>query len=224
MDFDMPADTSILSRLSRQTVQRYGERYARLGHHVRALGWGCEQDQAIRFGQTLRVLPEPCGTLLDIGCGFGDLLTFLTGNNAAPANYLGWDITPGFVAEATRIHAANPTARFEVGNLMEKGAEAPVADCAVMLGLMNFNWQGQIDNIEYSKHMIRQAFSMVRNTLVFDFLSTHLTPTYPAETGVFYHNPAEMMDFAFSLTSSVTLLHDYPPIPQRECMLALRKD
>jgi SAM-dependent methyltransferase len=219
----MNSDTSVLSQLNQQTVQRYGERYARLGHHVRALGWGCEEDQAIRFGQTLRVLPQPCGTVLDIGCGFGDLLTFLTKNNAAPTNYLGWDITPGFVDASLRIHADNPTARFEVCNLMEKVAPEPVADCAVMLGLMNFNWKGQIDNVEYSKNMIRHAFSMVRDTLVFDFLSTHLTPTYPAEASVFYHNPAEMMDFAFSLTSSVTLMHDYPAIPQRECMLALRK-
>ena len=218
----MSSNDTILGQLSEQTVQRYGERYSRLGRHVRSLGWGSEQDQEIRFGQTLRLLPNLCGSLLDIGCGFGDLLTFLSAHNATPGHYLGWDITPSFVTESTQIHAANPTAAFEVHNLLDTPATEPVADCAVMLGLLNVNWKGQIDNLEYSRKMIRQAFSLVRDTLIVDFLSTHISPSYPAETQVFYHDPVQMLEFALTLTPGVTLLQDYPPIPQREFMLALR--
>ena len=60
-------------------------------------------------------------------------------------------------------------------------------------------------------------------TLVVDFLSTSLTPDYPKEDAVFYHDPEKMLSFALGLTPNVTLIHDYPPIPQKEFMLVLHR-
>jgi SAM-dependent methyltransferase len=218
----MKTDASLLNQLSQQTAQRYGERYGRLGRHIRSLGWGCEEDQDIRFKQSLRLLPEQVGTLLDIGCGFADLLTFFSSSNVALTHYIGWDITPSFIDECQKLHGSNSRVEFAVCDLSEMSMDAPVADCAVMLGLLNFNWKGQINNFEYSCTMIRRAFAAVRDTLIVDFLSTKLAPSYPAEAQVVYHDPAAMLDFALSLTHSASLLHDYAPIPQREFMLALR--
>src|SRR3569623_1692324 len=96
------AQDDIMGSLSQQTVQRYGERYSRLGRHVRSLGWGCEEDQEVRFSQVLRLLPKPCGSLLDIGCGFADLLAFMGRKDEAPQHYVGWDITPSFIEECGR--------------------------------------------------------------------------------------------------------------------------
>lgn len=211
-----------LQSVSEQTAQRYGERYSRMGKDVRSLGWGSDSDQEVRFSQVLRLMPAPCSSVLDIGCGFGDFLSFMVSHDVAPGKYIGWDITPSFVDEATRIHHLNPAANFELRNLLDVPMVEPVADCAVMLGLLNFNWKGQVDNLEYSKRMIRRAFALARDVLIVDFLSVSKSPDYPAEAGVFYHDPAQMLNFALSLTPSIALLQDYPSIPQREFMLALR--
>ena len=62
---------------------------------------------------------------------------------------------------------------------------------------------------------------MARDRLIFDFISTHRTPSYPAEDFIYYHDPVEILAFCFELTPRVSLKHDYLPIPQREGMIAL---
>lgn len=43
------------------------------------------------------------------------------------------------------------------------------------------------------------------------------------EDFVFYHDPAEMLNYALTVTPDVTLHHNYLPIPQKEFMLVLYK-
>jgi hypothetical protein len=93
-----------------------------------------------------------------------------------------------------------------------------------MLGLLNLNFHEDFDNLTYSKLMITNAFSAVNELLIVDFLSNRLTPDYPKEDFVFYHDPAKMLDFALTLTPNVVLKHNYAPIPQREFLLALYKN
>lgn len=207
--------------ISEQTKERYRARFAKLGKSPKALGWGSDADQMVRFAQALRVLPADVSSILDIGCGFGDFLSFMRASGRGDFDYIGWDLTPAFVQEARRLHGESGSAVFEEKDLLRVESAGPVADAAVMFGLLNYNWKTQADNLEISRQMIRKALSLVRKTLVVDFLSTRLCDTYPKEDGVFYHDPGEMLGFALELCPNVVLLHDYQPIPQREFMIAL---
>lgn len=208
-----------LEEISAMMVDRYSNRYRKLGYNVHTLGWGSKEQQEFRFRQTLAGI-EPDGekTLLDIGCGFGDYFSFLTAENLAVKKYLGWDINPDLIAEAAKIWESNPVAEFNVVNI---SAEEPPAkaDIAIMLGLLNLNLQGKVDNYEYSFGLIKNAFACVNEVLVVDFLSAKLTPDYPKEDFVFYHEPAKMLEFALTLSPNVVLKHNYAPIPQKEFML-----
>jgi len=208
--------------VSEATVARYSGRYRELGRHIRTLGWGSEAQQRYRFDRVMDSVALSGKRLLDIGCGFGDLLHYARSVGTAPASYLGWDINPDLIREANTLNN-DPAASFEVVNLLEAPKSPPVAQTGVMLGLLNFNLKGKPDNLEYSKAMIRQAFEKVSETLVVDFLSTYLTPEYPPEESVYYHDPAIMLSFALELTPEVVLKHDYAPIPQKEFMLILKK-
>ena len=97
-------------------------------------------------------------------------------------------------------------------------------DIGIMLGLLNFNLKKEFDNYEYSQIMIKNAFNLVDKLLIVDFLSTKLTTSYPKEDFVFYHDPAQMLNFAFELSNNVVLKHNYAPIPQKEFMLFIYKD
>lgn len=207
-----------LLSIMKSTVSRYSNRYKKLGRHVYTLGWGSEEQQHYRFAQALRATTFHKKKVLDIGCGFGDFLSSCLDAGYNLKHYTGWDVNPDLIAEAKQQH---PEANFVVRNLIDQGKIEPVAEVAVMLGVLNLNFKDAYDNMAFSKVMIEKAFSVVSETLVVDFLSLYRTSNYPEEDFVFYHNPADMLAFALELTPNVKLLHDYSPIPQKEFMLVL---
>ncbi len=218
-------DRGVIRDISANTVSRYSARFARLGYDVKSLGWGSVEQQRYRFEQTL-AYPELFSgrSVLDIGCGFGDYLDYLDERAFSYREYLGLDINPDLIAEAEKRHAGSANARFEVRNLVgEDGAQKPVADVGVMLGLLNFKLGGGVDNLAYSRMMMERAYALVGEVLVVDFLSARLTSSYPREDFVYYHDPADALKMALDIADEVVLKHDYQPIPQREFMIFLTK-
>lgn len=207
-----------LSRLMSSVIERYSSRYKTLGLDVKTLGWGDVEQQNYRFMQALQAEDFSRKSILDIGCGFGDFLSFCISNNLDISDYMGWDINPDLIRVAQEQH---PTASFRMVDLSNMDNVSVVAEVGLMVGVLNINFKHKFDNLLFSKLMIKNAFNSVSRSLVVDFLSTHKSPDYPTEDFVFYHDPAEMLSYALTLTSNVRLLHDYSPIPQKEFMLVL---
>jgi SAM-dependent methyltransferase len=208
--------------ISNKTLDRYNKRYSTFGLDIKTLGWGSENQQKYRFEIACGALDLDGKQILDIGCGFGDLLKFILSEKINIFSYEGWDINPHFIDEAQKFSSNGifKTKDLIKDDLIKFNLEF---DLAIMLGLLNFNYNEEDLNLSFSKDMIRKAFSLVRECLVVDFLSNRLTPDYPKEDFVFYHDPATMLDFALTLTPNVVLKHNYAPIPQREFMLFLYK-
>ena len=222
-------DHSSLEKISKETIDRYQHRYQKFGYDARTLGWGNRDQQFYRFAQTLDSPLEfsQC-SVVDIGCGFGDYFEFLRGSVQTLSSYQGWDVNPDLIKEASRRYAEDSSVRFSVRNIMDSAiTEAtllPVADIGVMLGVLNFNLAGKADNYAYSELAIRRAWALSNKGLIVDFLSSYKDPQYPAESGVFYHEPEKMLAFALTLSSRVTLKHNYLSIPQREFMLFIERE
>ncbi len=213
---------NLFEHISRSTIDRYSKRYSELGIDVKSLGWGSTEQQIYRFQQVQRIVDCTGRSILDIGCGFGDLKNFFFRANIEISSYLGWDINPDLIKAAKKIHK-DSNKDFLVKNLLEESLETPLANIGIMLGLLNFNYNNRDNNMDFTKEMLSHAFSSIDQCLVVDFLSSNLNPSYPREDCIFYHDPTEILDYAFSLTSNVRLYHDYAPIPQKEFAIVLTK-
>ena len=156
--------------------------------------------------------------MLDIGCGFADLLGYLSDEpSRKPAQYTGVDINQQLLDVGAQHF---PDATFIQANILLDD-DIPDADVVFMLGVLNFRFQ-DFDNLDFAHAMISRAFGMARETLVVDLLSQCRDEAYPEEDFVYYYDPAQILRFALSLTPHVELRHDYPSIPQREMMLVMR--
>lgn len=205
-----------IKKIEEATVKRYSDRFVKLGVDVKTLGWGSDQQQEYRFLQVIKNMKLEGKILLDIGCGFGDLNTLCKINGVNMKEYIGFDINPDLINTAKEKH---PDSTFYLKNIFDEKSQE-VADVGVMLGVLNFKLE---NNLAYTKKAIEKAFSFVKEALVVDFLSTELTPEYPKEDFVYYHDPKEILDFALTLTPNVKIVHDYKPIPQKEFMAVLSK-
>ena len=85
-------DTKKLDDISEKMVERYSNRYNKLGYDVRTLGWGSVADQTYRFSQILSgSVSWENKSVLDIGCGFGDLGNFFLKNNGNNTGFPGYN-------------------------------------------------------------------------------------------------------------------------------------
>lgn len=208
-----------LRRVQRLTLERYGERLRAHGASARALGWGSREHQVARFAVAASMCDLGGKRVLDYGCGFGDLLGHLHGEGVTPAEFVGVDVNPDFIAVAG---ARYPGARFFVNDMASEGPTAWSADVVVMLGLLNYRQPG-LDNLAFAARMLRLAFQWARECVICDFHSDVETPGYTREDWINYYPPARIVELGLSLTPFVAVRHDYAPSPQREMMLALRR-
>jgi ubiquinone/menaquinone biosynthesis C-methylase UbiE len=184
----------------RRIIQRYDERLARLGETAEALGWRDDSQQRLRF----RVLTEvgDCRgrSILDVGCGFGDLLAYFGDASGGEVRYTGTDLNPALIAVAQKRH---PRAGFVVTADLSQIPNAS-HDYVFMSGLFNFRIQ---DNIGFMQATVREGFRIAKMGVAFNLLGSYVDFQ---DEHLFYYREHEVFDFAKSLTRFVTLRADYP--------------
>ena len=210
-----------LQSISESLVQRYSKRYRELGDSIRTLGWGSTEQQRYRFAMSLGLLGDTAGKrIVDVGCGFGDFFHFLKESGVEFDSYLGVDINEDLLGQA-RKKCKDSRASFLQLNILTDSPPEPLGDISVMFGVLNFHLKDQMNNLDYTRTFLRKAFSLTKDRLIFDFISTHRIASYPQEDFIYYHDPLELLALCFELTPLLSFKHDYLPIPQREGMIAL---
>jgi trans-aconitate methyltransferase len=182
--------------------ERYAERLRRFGHDPRTLGWD-KGKQPDRFAALTALLPLPrIRSVLDVGCGFGDLLPFLR-QRGFVGQYTGLDFMPDLIEVGA---AAYPEARFVVADFSEYTAEEPF-DVVLASGIFNARLSGE-DQWAYVTATLRRMHGLAAVTACADFLSSHVD--FRRED-LHYTSPEAVFTFARSLTRRVALLHHYMP-------------
>ncbi|TAJ24816.1 MAG: class I SAM-dependent methyltransferase [Planctomycetota bacterium] len=102
----------------------YDQRAPVAVHGYQAADWGSQASQERRFEVLAAGGALGAGSVLDVGCGSGDLLHWLRARDWRGA-YTGIDISDAMLA---RARAAAPDARFERASVLELGAQ-PVERC-----------------------------------------------------------------------------------------------
>ncbi|GAB6100055.1 class I SAM-dependent methyltransferase [Halanaerocella petrolearia] len=206
-------------KIEEKAVKRYNSRFKKKGVSPTTLGWGSKEDQLQRF----EVITNQCNldgkTVMDVGCGFADLFSYLNKNNIN-INYIGIDIVPDFIDYCKEEY---PQQEFYCKNVMLDFDKLPKADIVIALGILNYNFD-EVSNFEYSKLFIKKIFQISKEKVVIDFLSKYRTEEYPKENFVYYHSPEKVFKFMTSLTNDLLLAHNYQPIPQKEFMIFANKN
>ena len=82
---------------------RYRTRYSKHGYAPETLGWGKGGRQSLRFSVLGGIGIGTSSSVLDVGCGFGDLYSYLK-KTAWSGEYLGIDLVNELLDEARRQH------------------------------------------------------------------------------------------------------------------------
>jgi SAM-dependent methyltransferase len=183
----------------------------RLG--FRALGLGRRASQEKRFAALLHLGSLQGKRILDVGCGFGDLLAWLNARGIE-SDYTGIDIVRPMIERCrTRFHGTG--ARFYTGDALTFVTGEPY-DYVVASGIFGYNAR---HTRELVRPTLEHLFSLARIGMAVNFLSCRAPTRSP---GRLYLQPADVLQFAFELTPAVKLDHSYLPNDFTLCLYRRR--
>jgi len=184
-----------------KAIAEYQTRFQRYGYSPKTLGW-LKGKQDIRFDILSSFYNFTNKSILDIGCGFGDLYSFLS-KKFGTFQYTGCDICDFLIKEGKTKF---PEASFFHGDFLSLEFTQPI-DWALASGPFTYKFE-EMDNYEFIYNTMSKAFSLVRDGLSFDFSSDKVD--YQLDE-TFHASPEKILSMAYSFSRNVILRSDYMP-------------
>ncbi|WCL51231.1 class I SAM-dependent methyltransferase [Leptospira sp. GIMC2001] len=179
-----------------ENVEYYSKLVNQFGNDVKSLNWGSNASQELRFQILSEIGDISNKSILDIGCGLGDLYKFLNKKEKV-VKYSGIDITPSMIEMARKNYS---TVDFSVKDYMKD--EIGISDYIFISGI--FTYQSK----EFFEKSILSLFQKVRLGISFNLLSSWADTLAENE---FYADPIETVKFCKSITRKFAFRHDYHP-------------
>ncbi len=184
----------------------YSSKIKDFGLSPEGVDWNGKESQYLRFDQLAKLLPQEGFSLVDIGCGYGALLSYLHEKGYAQFDYTGVDLSPAMIEEAKALFP-NESERFRVvgGN-----DEIEPGDFAVASGI--FNVRQEVGDDDWKNFIIESLHQMNRigeKGFSFNILTSY--SDIPKRRDYLYYASPEFF-FKYckeNFSRNVALLHDY---------------
>ena len=199
-------------------IEYHNERFEKYGDSPMTF-WGSEESQYKRFKALSKLFTRKENfTVVDIGCGSGDFLSFLLGRGYNDFNYFGFDINEKLISLAINKfggaeigHPKSFRKMFAVGNFEAVGdtilKNNIKCDYAVASGIYCFgSYQTSVQNNYF--YDFNKIFPLLNEGYACNFLSQYSDTRNP---DVIYHDPKEIFKIAMCHSKKVSLHHDYLP-------------
>lgn len=165
-------------------------------------GWLQQHSQRLNFIDLLHLFihEKEKISILDVGCGLGDLSAFLS-EHEINHDYTGWDINERYINQGLKKY---PGINIQVKDVLES-TESDAFDYCVGSGLVSFKVGTDEVQDGYLRSVMDRLFSLCRKGMGMNFLSLK----FKEDSDLYYYHPFKIMAKAMTFTSSVVLNHDF---------------
>jgi len=184
--------------IRQRIVARHSDSLLRYGVHPHALYWSSREVQALRFRILSEVGVASGDTVLDVGCGFADLKSWLE-TQGLDIYYTGLDISPDLIAVAKGQH---PDAVLHIGELVDCTFPEGCFDWVLLSGALN---EPYADEGKYTRYMIQQMYELSRKGVAFNLLNANAVQAPDLQS----FDAKDMLVFCETLCASCVLRTDY---------------
>lgn len=186
----------------------YKEKFEQFGRDEKSLGWS-KNKQNVRFHNLCRFFSIQDKSLLDIGCGFGDLLKYLKEEDVNLQSYTGIDLMPQFIEIANKDHPES-NHKFLKTDFKDFYSKEKEFDFIVASGIFGFTIKNsEEENYKYIEEVIGKSFEMSKVGISFDFVSNKVD--FKASDTDFYADPAKILNIAYKFSRNVILNNSSMP-------------
>jgi len=180
--------------------------------------WTNREYQAVRFDVLRQMLDLDGLTLLDAGCGLGDLYEFLSERNVRLRRYIGVDGVAEIVAGATQRRL--PHAEFHCRDFVSDAGALTIGAPDVVY------FSGSLNTVPEAtaRQVVQRAWGAARRGVVFNFLSNRASSISMArDTGPARRfDTLDWLDWALNATTRVRFRQDY--LGGHDATIAMMRD
>lgn len=162
-----------------------------------ALGWRDKESQLVRFGVLAQIAGLNNCSVLDAGCGHGDLFAYLR-SLYPDITYVGVEQIPELLDEAKKRYGSISTCNFVDGDFTVM--DLPVTDYILVSGSLNYVQ----NNPGFIFETIARLFKSCRVALGFNLLRSIIPNGLLAA-----YDPKVILDYCESLSNKVSIHLDY---------------
>jgi SAM-dependent methyltransferase len=184
-------------------IQRYQKRYEQYGYSPNTLGW-LKGKQEVRFDVLTSLYDFNDKSVLDIGCGFGDLNNILT-KKVKKYYYLGVDVCEELISVGKEKYSSLDV-NFIKGDFLQLELNNKF-HWAIESGIFNHKLVG-LNNYDFIWSVMKKTYDIVEDGFSFDFCSDKVDYE---DNHLFYASPEKILSFAYKLSRNVVLRSDYMP-------------
>lgn len=179
----------------------YSKALSEYGESPKSLQWNNYASAAIRYRQIVADLDLDGKSILDIGCGMGDILPYIY-SKAPNFEYLGVDRNEDFINIAKKRYEGH---NFRVFDPFKENL-GQTFDVVILCGAMNANKPNWLEN---RKQKIHQIYSLADKAVAFNMAGA-LQPI-KSQSRVAYADVQEIVEFCANLTPRLIVKTHYHP-------------
>ncbi|MFA5035513.1 MAG: class I SAM-dependent methyltransferase [Candidatus Margulisiibacteriota bacterium] len=199
-----------------QQIAYFENLLAEHGPNHKALDWNSPESQRLRFRIFQEILVygrKSTGiSLLDLGCGLGDLYGYFKTEKLLQKHrlqYTGYDISPKLIEAAQKRF---PEADFEVKDLLE-AKHLPRFDYILACGIFNIRTGSEEEHLDFIREMIYRMYELAGFGVALNFLSQGTLPIADPQglnsTQYYYFDPEKILNFVRYACNKYIVRHDY---------------
>lgn len=186
-------------------IESYKMRFNKYGYSPMALGWD-KGKQNIRFKVLTSFFDLENKSILDLGCGFGDLNKYIRANITKNYSYTGIDVVPEFIMQAKQMKSSDDNSVFILGDFIATNLSKKF-DIVIGSGVFNHRFS-HLNNSEFIKKAFEKSYECAREGVAFDFLTNKVD--YELEHA-YYSNPQEILALGLLKSNKIIFKGDYFP-------------
>lgn len=212
-------NNQITEQLREKSISKLKELFNTYGVDERSLGW-TKNKQNLRFAQIASRFDINSASVLDVGCGFADLLTFLKDNfDANEFKYTGIDIMSDFIEVASKKH---PEAEFYTSDLFNFSSDRKYKYVVACGCLTYLNPNNEDDAYELIEAFISKMLNLCEDdgVVAIHFLSDKVD--YHSSADDFHTSPERILSLAYKFSRRVVL--DNSVFPFETCLFIYKDD
>lgn len=180
-------------------LKGYKKTFREYGESPQALQWSDYRSAASRYRELLSELDLNKRTILDVGCGMGDLLPYIYARTM-DFKYLGVDIVEEFIDVAKKRYAGHS---FRLINIFKEDL-GQTFDVVILCGALNANRENWL---EKRKAKIKHLYELANEVVVFN-MAGGLNPN-TSSGRVAQADARIILDFCATLTPKIILKTNY---------------
>lgn len=184
-----------------EKVKSYQKSLGKHGTSSKALQWRNEKSAHLRYEQLVADVYFENRSILDVGCGFGDIIDFIA-KKTKKFEYTGVDIVPEFIDVAKKKY---PKYKFVLRDYFSKPLKRKF-DIVISSGALNSNMK---DAESFRKKAIGVMFEHAEEALAFNMAGGHPQPENKRTNKVWYADSLEVLRYCMTLTTKVIFRNHY---------------